>query len=231
MAAGAAVVVLVGILINGSLAAYGLVLPVAAGSAIILIPGRPRLRAILAGGSFLLLLAGIGMMSQSAVGSAKIGQDATTSSQSRMVIWSTTIPAITDFMPFGSGLGSFPKVYPLYEKVEKLDPTVVVHAHNDYLELALELGIAGVLLILAFLAWWGAAVWQVWRSAEASPFVRAASIASAAMLAHSLVDFPLRETALSAFLAMCVALIAYRRGAPPPVDEDDLRPTRHYVFR
>lgn len=231
MAAGAALVVLVGILINGSLAAYGLALPVAAASAIILIPGRGRLRAMLAGGSLVLLLFGVGAISQSAVGSAKVVSDATTSSQSRMVIWSTTSHAIVDFMPFGSGLGSFPKVYPLYENVQKLDPTVVVHAHNDYLELALELGIAGVLLIALFLAWWGAAEWRIWRSAEANPFVRAASIASAAMLAHSLVDFPLRETALSACFAMCAALIAENRGAPPPVDKDDIRPTRHYVFR
>ena len=74
----------------------------------------------------------------------------------------------------------------------------VVHAHNDYAELALELGFAGVVLMLLFLAWWGAAVWRAWRTAEAGPFARAAAIASAAVLVHSLVDFPLRTAAISA---------------------------------
>lgn len=231
MAAAFTVVILVGILINGSLAGYGLMLPVAIGSVLILMSRRSPLRNVIALGALLLLLVGIGLMSRSAIGSSKIGEDAHTSSSSRAVIWSTTQKAIADFMPFGSGLGSFRQVYPLYENAHTIDPTIIVHAHNDYLELALELGIGGILIILAFFGWWSAAVWRVWRSAEAGPYVRAASIASAAMLAHSVVDFPLRETALSACFAMCVALIADRRGPPPPVNESDLRPTRHYVFR
>ena len=106
----------------------------------------------------------------------------------------------------------------------------MVHAHNDYAELALETGVPGIFIMLLFLAWWGGAVWRVWRSVEAGPFARAASIASAAILAHSLVDFPLRTAAISACFGMCLALLADRR-APPPADASDLRPTRHFVFR
>ena len=98
-------------------------------------------------------------------------------------------------------------------------------------ELALELGIAGIALMLTFLCWWAVAVWRVWRSAEAGPFIRAASIASAAILAHSVVDFPLRTAAIASTFAMCIALLGDRRGAPPPVDATDLRPTRHFVYR
>jgi O-antigen ligase len=105
----------------------------------------------------------------------------------------------------------------------------VVHAHNDYAELALELGIPGVLLMLLFLAWWGRAVWAVWRRAEGGPFTRAASIASGAVLIHSLVDFPLRTAAISACFAMFMALLSDRR-TPPRRDPADLRPTRHLVF-
>ena len=108
--------------------------------------------------------------------------------------------------------------------------TYVIHAHNDYAELALETGVAGILLMLLFLAWWAVAVWRVWRTAEAGPFARAASIASAAMLVHSLVDFPLRTAAMSACFAMCLALLADRR-APPPKEASDLRPARHAVIR
>ena len=95
-----------------------------------------------------------------------------------------------------SGLGSFARVYDLYEDPASVTNTFVVHAHNDYAELALETGVPGNLLMLLFLAWWAAA-WRIWQSAEAGPFARAAAIASAAILAHSLVDFPLRTAAIA----------------------------------
>ena len=62
------------------------------------------------------------------------------------------------------------------------------------------------------------------------PVARAASIASAAILAHSLVDFPLRTAAISAAFAMFAALLADRRQ-PIASDPGDLRPTRHFVLR
>jgi len=132
-------------------------------------------------------------------------------------------------MPFGSGLGSFQSVYPLYEDPATVSQTYAIHAHDDYAELALELGLPGILLVIAFLAWWIVAVWRVWRSAEAGPFVRAASIASAALLAHSVVDFPLRTGAISACFAFCLALLADRR-APQVMESSDLRPARHLAF-
>ena len=107
----------------------------------------------------------------------------------------------------------------------------MVHAHNDYAELALELGLAGIALLVLFLIWWGAAVRRVWQTAETGPFARAASIASAAILAHSLVDFPLRTAAISAAFGMCLALLADRRAAADHRFGSDLRPTRHFVLR
>jgi Lipid A core - O-antigen ligase and related enzymes len=104
------------------------------------------------------------------------------------------------------------------------------HAHNDYAELALETGVPGLAVLIVFLLWWGGAVARVWRSVEAGPYARAASIASAAILVHSLVDFPLRTAAISACFGMCLALLADRR-APPVNDKSDLRPVRHIVLR
>jgi O-antigen ligase len=102
-------------------------------------------------------------------------------------------------------------------------------SHNEYAELALELGFAGVTLILLFLGWWALAVVQAWRTAESRPFARAAAIASAAILVHSIVDFPLRTAAISASFAMCIALLTESRTAPRQ-NERDFRPTRHLVI-
>lgn len=226
---GAGLVVVVGIILNSSFAGIGLSLPVIVASALIVMPSRSRLRrwaAVVAG---LLLIVAVVVLAASPR-SGGIGQSASTSVQSRQVTWSTTAEAVRDFMPFGSGLGSFRSVYRTYEDRDQLGTATVVHAHNDYEELALELGLVGVLLIIAFLAWWGRAVWSAWRFADGGPYARAASIASAAILVHSLVDFPLRTAAISTAFAMCLALLVDRR-APAAATQSDLWPTRHVVLK
>jgi O-antigen ligase len=143
---------------------------------------------------------------------------------------STSAKALRDFMPWGSGLGTFSKVYHFYEDPARVANVYVIHAHNDYVELALETGVPGMLLMIAALAWWARASWRGWRYVEAGPYAKAASIASAAILAHSIVDFPLRTAAVSAVFAICLALLV-ERYAPPVRSRSDLRPTRHVVVR
>jgi O-antigen ligase len=226
LCAGAALVVLVGVALNGSLAAYGLVLPTLVASALILLPPNSRLRLWTVALGAILAVAVVVALETVPIGGTKFGEDATSSVDSRTEILATSTSALRDFLPLGSGLGSFRTVYHLYEQPNEVTPTYVVHAHNDYVELALETGLAGIVVLLVFLGWWGVAVWRVWRTAEAGPFARAAAIASAAILVHSLVDFPLRTAAISACFGMCMALLADRR-APLPSDPSDLRATRH----
>jgi O-antigen ligase len=227
---GAGLVIVIGIFTNQSLAAYGLAPPVLLASLLIILPPRSRARPWVMAAAAVLLVGATGLLARSAVGGLKLNQDASTSVESRQAILATTSHALKDYMPFGSGLGSFRQVYDRYEDLGQVTPTFVVHAHNDYAELALETGVAGIIVTLLFLAWWAAAVWRVWTSPEEGPFARAASIASAAILAHSFVDFPLRTAAISACFGMCMALLADRRAAPP-ADASDLRPTRHFVLR
>jgi len=223
---GAGLVILVGLALNGSLAGYGLALPVLAASTLIVLPAGSRLRLWSIILAFLLVVAAVVALETVPIGGTKLGEDATSSVQSRAEILATSSRALHDFLPLGSGLGSFREVYQLYELPNQVTTTYVIHAHNDYVELALETGLAGIAVLLLFFIWWGAAVWRVWRTAEAGPFARAAAIASAAILVHSLVDFPLRTAAISACFGMCLALLADRR-APLPSDPSDLRPTRH----
>jgi hypothetical protein len=48
----------------------------------------------------------------------------------------------------------------------------------------------------------------LWRNEAADPFAKAATIAIGAILAHSIVDYPLRTAAISTVFAICCALIA-----------------------
>ena len=230
IAAGLGAVLVVGLALNGSLAGYGLALPVMAASLLIVIPAGSRARLWIVGLAALLVLGSVAVLETTSIGSGRIGSHATSAVQSRSDIFATTSHAAGDFMPFGSGLGSFRRVYQLYENPNEVTPDYVVHAHNDYAEVALELGLAGILLILAFLLWWAASGWRTWRTTETGPFARAAAIASAAVLIHSLVDFPLRTAAISACFGMCLALLADSRAAPPK-EKAQLRRRRHVEFK
>lgn len=227
LAAGGALVIAVGIALNRSLAGYGLAIPVVAASLLIVLPGRSHARPWIAAGSTALLVAAVAALALSPVGERSL--ETSSSVQSRRVINATTARAIVDFLPFGSGLGTFRPVYKLYEDHDRIVTTVVNHAHNDYAEIALEIGVLGIILILLFLAWWASAAWRAWRFTDAGPYMRAASIASAALLVHSLVDFPLRTAALSACFALCLGLLVERR-TPRVKEPSDLWPTRHVVL-
>lgn len=228
LAAGGALVIIVGIALNRSLAGYGLAIPAFIASLLIVLPGRNRARPWIALGSAALLIAAVAALALSPVGERNLGSS--TSIQSREVINATTARGIVEFFPWGTGLGTFRPVYKLFEDHDRIEPTIVNHAHNDYAELALELGAAGVVLIALFFLWWGAAVWRAWRFADAGPYARAASIASAALLVHSLVDYPLRTAALSSCFAMCLGLLVERR-APQAAEPSELWPTRHVVLK
>lgn len=230
VAAAIALVVVVGLALNGSLAGYGLALPVIAASSLIILPRRSRFRSWITAAAIFLVIGSVAAVETTPIGSGKIGAHASSAVQSRSEILSTTLRAAREFMPFGSGIGSFPSVYRLYERPEQVTTVYVVHAHDDYAEIALELGIAGIVLILLFLAWWSIAVWRVWSTAEPRPFARAAAIASAAILIHSLVDFPLRTAAISACFAMCLGLLADSRVAPSTSEVGELRSSRHVTI-
>lgn len=221
-------VLIAGIGLTGSLAGDLLAVPVIVASALIVVKRESSGRGWIGLLAAISILAALGALATSTIGGNKIGQKAAGSVQSREVILQTTAKAISDHLPFGTGLGSFRRVYPLYESPDAVTSEYVIHAHNDYAELALELGIPGIVLMLLFAGWWTSAVWGVWAKGEGGPFTRAASIGSAAVLVHTMVDFPLRTAAISASFAMFLALLADRRM--PRQDPNDLRPTRHLVI-
>lgn len=131
--------------------------------------------------------------------------------------------ALNAFHPAGPGPGSFWFVYPQYAG-STMDDTIVNHAHNDYLELWLESRWVFVLAAAPVLLAYAAQGIRLWlrsrgQSPEALLMARAAWLALLLLLLHSLVDYPLRTTALSAvagLLAACCVLPANVRTERPP---------------
>jgi O-antigen ligase len=68
----------------------------------------------------------------------------------RVNFWANTLRAIGDYWPWGSGFGTFVPVYAGYEKPAEISARYINRAHNDWLEMVLEGGIAVVILAGAF---------------------------------------------------------------------------------
>lgn len=214
LAAAAAAVLLLGILVNASSAVLLLGLPVVAGSVLLTLRLPPhRIRRGLAGISLLLAFAGLALVT---IGKDFPGWGTTASIETRALFWSKTLQATQDLALTGSGVGTFEQVYRRYEDPGAVDRWFANHAHNDYLEIALEGGLPAIVLLLLFLAWWLKQGRQAWLSPTGTPSQKAAAVASGAVLLHSSFDYPLRTAAIAATMAVCLALLAGAKGAPRP---------------
>lgn len=211
VSAGILMILLVGLVLNGSLAGFGLAIPVVAGSLAMLWAAKRPLPWWGVLGAVLLTAASLYIPFSAPMGNNLTTAEAKTSQFSRYTTFKTTIEAAREHLPFGSGLGTFVEIYRTHEDPAMVEPTFVNHAHSDYLELLLETGMLGMAVLALFLIWWMWRLIAAWKSDKPDHFARAASIASAAILLHSLVDYPLRTAAISAVFAMCAALMAEPR--------------------
>lgn len=202
---------LVGIVITRSLAAIGLAIPVAAASIFIIHWRKRRMPIWIAPAVGAVVLAVLATIAVQPSDNDLTSSGARTDQLSRYTKYVTTFRAIGEFMPVGTGMGTTPFVYHLYENPATIIRTHASHTHSDPLETVLDGGIAGLILIGLFLIGWAWRAMIIWRAPEADGFARAATIASAAAMAHSLVDYPLRTAAVGAVLMAMLALMAGAR--------------------
>ncbi|MFI5072956.1 MAG: O-antigen ligase family protein [Terriglobales bacterium] len=116
----------------------------------------------------------------------------------------------------GCGLGTLVTVYPRYET--DYDGRLVDHAHNDYVEVLAETGIAGGICGLAFFFLWfrEARTRLAQEQSSLSQAIHAGGItACAGMMVHSFVDFNLHLPAngliFLAMIAMSTSPVLERR--------------------
>jgi O-antigen ligase len=199
-----------GVGLVGSLTGYALLAPVALASALIVWPPNTRRFAGLLALPALALSAGL----LSVMGDAEnvFAEDAQTSLLGREEIRANAVPMARAFFPVGAGLGTFEEVYRRFEEEDAVSRTFINHAHNEYLEVAVELGAPGVLLMALFLGWWLTCLASLLK-AGGSAYGWAGWTAIGVLLVHSGWDYPLRTAALSAIFAVsCVAAASGSRG-------------------
>lgn len=133
--------------------------------------------------------------------------------ENRFETWGPIAAMIGQYLPFGSGIGSFVEVYKIGEPTALLNQSYLNHAHNDWLEWILEGGVPVAMLMAVALFGWGRQALRLWNRRREGDGEWRLALAAAAMLfvlgAASLVDYPLRVPSIACVFAIAAVWLAY----------------------
>ena len=119
------------------------------------------------------------------------------------------------YFPFGSGFGSFERVYPQFETMELLNPRYLNQAHNDWLQIVIEGGLPVVILVLVFAIWLIRRMLFTFKNRAKNSHAREV-LALFVILAcgmASLVDYPMRVPSIMVMFSIsCGILAAHSRS-------------------
>ncbi|WP_224923057.1 O-antigen ligase family protein [Sphingomonas sp. R647] len=171
------------------------------------------------GGGLSVIAAGVAIVALLFTGT--IGNEAFTFSggeAQRITLVPELLAIARDFLPFGTGVGSFDPIYRSYETRDGLQFGYLNQAHNEYLQILIEFGILGVAALIAGLAWYARRVWQAFRVAPESRTInrqqRAAAMVIVFVIVHSAGDYPLRTDGFAIYFALLCALLTPPIAAP-----------------
>lgn len=119
---------------------------------------------------------------------------------------------IGTYFPVGSGFGGFDPIFRMHEPTDLLKLTYFNHAHNDFIEVALDGGLMGIALLLSAIGWWLVASLRAWRAGKAT--ARLGSAILLLVLIASAFDYPARTPMMMAMIILAaVWLTESRQGS------------------
>lgn len=130
----------------------------------------------------------------------------------RYVMWKATARMLKANPLMGVGAGAWEVYIPLYQE-DGAQLETDYYAHNEFLQLLAEYGLAGWLFLLLLLGYLCRAAWRTWHAAtpgqQAEAPLRALVLsAMLALLIVSNAGFPWRMASTDAVFALCLALLA-----------------------
>ena len=135
-------------------------------------------------------------------------------------IWAVTTKVIANNIPLGAGFGALGVAYTPYDSHSGLER--VEQAHNDYLQVAADAGVVGVVIGLFFLFWlFRAGIAAVRTENLYRRGVAVGALAGCfAVLVHSIFDFVLHTTAISLlFISLMVLIVAAGRKYTDDIED------------
>ena len=169
---------------------------------------RTRTRMVVLG--VVVVVVSVLLIQYSQVGRTVAARFALASSDERSVYWPEVIYGIKAYFPAGAGLGTFASSYQSIEPLGSVVPDYLNHAHNEYLELAMEAGIVGIAALVIFLvtlAWRARGILRATRLDDSTLIARTALIAAVALILHSIADYPIRTYALLTLFGMLLGMV------------------------
>jgi O-antigen ligase len=146
----------------------------------------------------------------------------------RYTLWPIIADALPRFMPAGTGIGGYERVFQTFEPDSILHPTYSNHAHNDWLEVALTAGVPGIALLTVAVFAFLVALRRAWNlPAGATRGMGWIGLVIILMTAiGSVVDYPLRVPIISALFSLssiwiAVGLCSTRAGIRATSDEQE----------
>lgn len=128
---------------------------------------------------------------------------------------STVWAMIRAYFPVGSGLGSFDPIFRMHEPFALLKPTYFNHAHNDLLEVLLDAGLPGLLLLLGATLWWVTSSLRAWRGGRGARtgMPKLGSATLLLIVIASGFDYPARTPMIMAVIILAAHWLC---GSPRP---------------
>lgn len=131
----------------------------------------------------------------------------------RWQIWPVVLEMIERYFPAGSGFGTFDPVFRISEPDSLLNPQYVNLAHNDWLQIPLEGGLAGSVLLAGALLWFLYRSIAEWSNPSARrglmhPIGKVGTLVIILVLAASITDYPARTPLMMALLALAAVWLS-----------------------
>lgn len=134
----------------------------------------------------------------------------------RFKSWPYVIDMAEKYFPFGSGAGSFIEAFQIDEPYELLKPTYFNHAHNDWLEVYMLLGLPGLILLAIAVCAFARAAIAAFRAERAEgrdvPFARLGAVLLFILALGSIGDYPMRTPILACVFVLAALWLAAPRG-------------------
>lgn len=128
----------------------------------------------------------------------------------------TVFAMIQTYFPMGSGFGGFDPLFQMHEPFQLLKLTKFNHAHNDLLEIVLDGGLFGLLLLLSALLWWGWASVRAWRADTGGHHLlpKLGSALLLLILLASVTDYPARTPIMMAMIVIAGVWLSRAMAEP-----------------
>jgi len=123
--------------------------------------------------------------------------------EGRLTLYTQGLKILTDYPLFGTGIGTFANIFPRYQFGSELRS--YIHLHNDILQLLIESGVIGFIIIsIPFAAFIMKFISRLTKTSDAYKYYIGLSILAALfyLSLHSLTDFSMRLNAISSLFVI-----------------------------